>query len=437
MTVDDDLTPEERRIRDVLASVPPPASLHRYDRSPQVAPRQGSHGARRFVGWRSGALTLGVTVVVVAALVGGYFGLRGAGRSTVATATQPPARAYAAMGYDPDTQDVVMFGGAAADGAPLGDTWLWSGSSWRQALPSQSPPAAIGAEMAWDPRSQRVLLAGGVGGSGCRVGVRVATASTAVPSPTSVPGCSVRDDAWAWDGGDWAQVPLPAGLGSLSEASMATDPSSGRIMLIASGSTWSFDGSVFQPVASAAGTGGPTQYGGEVWFPDPGLLFDFGLTSLTAPPTQYVPDVSPCADPASCPSKVTVATAWQWSGAAWTAVDGTVQPMYATPFGAMSSSVAPVAVDLSDGEAVTVDSQGDTRVSDNPVEGWQLAASAAAIRAPTGAAIAYDPATGTVVLFGGWSGYSSWSGTSTPTTWIWNGRDWSGVSTGAAPPTGR
>jgi hypothetical protein len=219
-------------------------------------------------------------------------------------------------------------------------------------------------------------------------------------------------------------------LGSLGGASIATDPSSGRIVLVANGSTWTFDGSAFRPVASAAGTGGPTQYGGEVWFPDPGLLFDFGLTSLTAPPPQYVPGVSPCADPASCPSQVSVATAWRWSGAAWSPVDGTVQPLYAAPFGAMSSSVAPVATDLADGEVVTVDGEGATRVSDNPVQGWQVAAPAGAIRAPSGAAIAYDPATRTVVLFGGWSGYSAIAGAPTPTTWIWDGRDWSGVATG-------
>jgi hypothetical protein len=433
--VDGDLTPEERRIRDVLAGVQPPASMRRYQRAPGVAPAPGPEtGAGHGGGWRGRGLTVVVTVAVAGALVFGYLGLRGAGRGTVPGGIHPPARAYAAMAFDPDTRQVVMFGGVGVSGAPLDDTWLWSGSSWSQASPAQVPPAAIGAEMAWDPQSHRVLLAGGLGGSGCRLALTTGGPSGTPAYPSSTRGCDVLAGAWAWDGGDWAQVPLPAGIGSLSGASMATDPSTGRIVLVASQDTWTFAGSAFQPVSSASGTGSASQYAGEVWFPDPGLLFDYGLNSLTvapsSPPSPVPSGSSPCADAAACPGQVPVTTAWEWTGSAWSPVTGTVQPLFAPPFGAMSSSVAPAAADLADGQVVTVDAAGNTLVSINPAAGWSLAAPASALGYRSGPAMAYDPATGTVVLFGGYLTAGSQAPQLSSATWSWDGEAWSSVAAG-------
>jgi hypothetical protein len=363
--------------------------------------------------------TLAVTVAVVAALVGGYFGLRGVGKSTATGGTQPSARAYAAMAYDPDSHDVVMFGGAGTGGAPLADTWLWSGSSWSEASPAQSPPGLIGAEMAWDPRSHRVILVGGLGGDGCRLVVPAAAPPAVTAWPSSAPGCVDLAGAWAWDGRDWAELSLPSGVGTLNGAAIATDPSSGTVVLVASGSTWTFDGSAFRAVASAAGTGSASQYAGEVWFPDPALLFDYGITSLT----------SPCTGPVACPFEIPVTTAWKWTGTAWSPVTDTVQPLFAPPFGAMSSSVAPAAADLADGEVVTVDGGGVTRVSDNPVQGWDVAAPASALGYRSGPALAYDPATGRVVLFGGYVSAAGQAPQLSAATWSWDGRTWSGMGT--------
>src|ERR1039457_7146524 len=118
---------------------------------------------------RRGAGTLLISLAVVAAVTGGYFGLR-----HVAilgdSGSGPAARTGAAMADDPATDDVVMFGGTSAAGQALADTWLWDGSACSQAAPAASPPARYGAQMAWDPQSQRVILLGGTGGSGCSAG---------------------------------------------------------------------------------------------------------------------------------------------------------------------------------------------------------------------------------------------------------------------------
>jgi hypothetical protein len=178
---------------------------------------------------RRGAGALLISLAVVAAVTAGYFGLRHDAAS--GDGGGPAARAGAAVAYDPATDDVVMFGGTSAAGQPLADTWLWDGSVWSEAAPADSPPARYGAEMAWDPQSQRVVLLGGSGGSGCSIG----SGSSGTVSTTG--GCPQLQDAWAWDGSDWAQIALGHGSGQLGDytlagASMTTDPTSGKLILV-------------------------------------------------------------------------------------------------------------------------------------------------------------------------------------------------------------
>lgn len=59
------------------------------------------------------------------------------------------------LAYDPIHRQVVLFN-------QLGQTWLFSGSSWSEAHPSLSPSGRIGAAMAWDPKLNTMLLFGGV-----------------------------------------------------------------------------------------------------------------------------------------------------------------------------------------------------------------------------------------------------------------------------------
>lgn len=183
--------------------------------------------------WR-GRVAGGLAAVVVAAAVaGGYLGLhRSSAGDTVAG--NPPARAEATVAYDPDTDDVVMFGGAGTGGSLLDDTWLWNGTSWSEAMPAQSPPARYMAQMAWDPQSHRVILLGGTGGSGCNA------QDGGVVSSGPAPGACIQlQDAWAWDGTTWDQVDLGQGpdeVGghSLAGAELATDPADGQLVLLTS-----------------------------------------------------------------------------------------------------------------------------------------------------------------------------------------------------------
>jgi hypothetical protein len=57
-----------------------------------------------------------------------------------APASSPSARNQAAMGYDPGTQQIVLFGGAA-DGVPQNDAWSWTGTTWLSTNPPPQPTA--------------------------------------------------------------------------------------------------------------------------------------------------------------------------------------------------------------------------------------------------------------------------------------------------------
>jgi hypothetical protein len=189
---------------------------------------------------RRGMGALLISLAVVAAVTAGYFGLR---HDAASGDGGPAARTGAAMAYDPATGDVVMFGGTGSDGQVLAGTWLWDGSGWSEAGPVDSPPARYGAEMAWDPQSQRVILLGGTGGTGCSIGSGssgTVTGSAGTVSTTG--GCTQLQDAWAWDGSDWSRIALGNGTGRLGDytlagASMATDLTTGKLVLVTANSS--------------------------------------------------------------------------------------------------------------------------------------------------------------------------------------------------------
>ncbi len=97
---------------------------------------------------------------------------------------EPPARAFPAMAYDSASHQLVLFGGS--DGNALGDTWIWNGTGWSEATPADSPPARLGAAMAYDPDLGQLVLYGGMGANGVDLA-----------------------DTWTWNGTDWTQVDTP------------------------------------------------------------------------------------------------------------------------------------------------------------------------------------------------------------------------------------
>ena len=112
----------------------------------------------------------------------------------------PPARADAAMAFDPDTGTTVLFGGRGVNGL-LADTWTWDGSGWTEGTPTTAPPAVESATMAYDAASHQLLLFGGAGTAG---------------QPTA--------DTWTWDGTTWTRLTPAASPPARSAASLVYDP---------------------------------------------------------------------------------------------------------------------------------------------------------------------------------------------------------------------
>jgi len=100
-----------------------------------------------------------------------------------------------------------MFGGRGS--SLLDDTWLFDGTTWREAVLSPRPTARQSALMAWDPVGARVVLFGGLDSGG------------------------PLGDTWIYDGA-WS---LATGLSMARRAAaMVFDPTSGRVMVHGGGS---------------------------------------------------------------------------------------------------------------------------------------------------------------------------------------------------------
>jgi hypothetical protein len=64
------------------------------------------------------------------------------------------------MAFDEHADVAVLFGGIDPDDNPLGDTWLFDGTSWKK-VSGMSPPARRYAAFAYDPDLKGCLLHGG------------------------------------------------------------------------------------------------------------------------------------------------------------------------------------------------------------------------------------------------------------------------------------
>jgi hypothetical protein len=129
------------------------------------------------------------------------------GRKWVQIFTQnaPSPRSGPAMVYDPEREQIVLFGGIS-DGTYLNDTWVYRNRNWVELdTPSDPPGRTLGA-LAYDPVRDRVILHGGVDADG------------------------PRSDTWEFDGTTWTQVTGsgPAVLG----ASLAYDEARNELLLL-------------------------------------------------------------------------------------------------------------------------------------------------------------------------------------------------------------
>lgn len=93
----------------------------------------------------------------------------------------PEPRVGAEMVFDEANQCIVLFGGMNVAGQFLNDTWIWDGTSWVPVNPVHKPDARWKYGLAYDKSIDRVICFGGH-------------------------GLSPLNDVWVWDGQDWQQI---------------------------------------------------------------------------------------------------------------------------------------------------------------------------------------------------------------------------------------
>lgn len=96
----------------------------------------------------------------------------------------PSPRAWPAMAYDREYQQMVVFGGEDKDSRFFADTWTWNGKTWKK-LDGTGPAVRIQFVMDYDRRRKKTVLFGGF-----------------------TDPASYLNDTWEFDGKAWKQVNL-------------------------------------------------------------------------------------------------------------------------------------------------------------------------------------------------------------------------------------
>jgi hypothetical protein len=263
------------------------------------------------------------------------------------------------MAYDAASGQEVLFGGY--NGRYLDDTWTFDGRSWTLQHPAESPAALDGAVMAYDAATEQLVLFGGANAAGN------------------------LSSTWIWTGTTWvdhATAPEPP---ARWYASLAFDSASRQLVLFGGlgksgplGDTWIWAGAGWtelEPRAEPA-----ARWGASIAYDprDDGLVL-FGGGTYTG--------------------SGNLGDTWIWNGSTWTE--------RSQPSGPQARYVASIGYDAATGEVLLYGGAvchscaflGDTWSWDG--EAWTRVATSVAPPPRWGATMAYDDASGEMVLFGG------------------------------------
>ena len=195
----------------------------------------------------------------------------------------PDARGAHAMAYDAAHGQVVMFGGTSFSTNRFADTWLWDGTNWTQANPGTSPSARDAAVMVYDPATSNVVLFGG-SSSGGDIG-----------------------DTWTWDGTNWTKQNPGSSPSARSDYSMVYDPATGNVVLFGGdgslNDTWTWDGTNWTQQFPASAPPGRA---------DQGMAYDAVLGEVVMWGGQG--------------SSGFLNDTWAWNGSTWTQLNSPTTP---------------------------------------------------------------------------------------------------------------
>jgi hypothetical protein len=286
------------------------------------------------------------------------------------------------MTYDAARQRVVLFAGW--DELLLSDLWEWDGRAWLLRKPAQSPLARCAHALAYDEARQRVVLFGGY---------------DRLSQPT------VLGDTWEWDGTSWAPTTPANGPAARALHALAYDATRRRVVMFGGftakqvlADTWEWDGTSWlqrTPVQS------PSARSNHVMAYDAArqrvVLFGGVDTSGSLGDT------------------------WEWDGTTWLQRSPATNPPPERWQAMVYDATRRRCVLLASGEIYA----DPSRIS----ETWEWDGTSwtpkRQVTHPQGAemqAMCFDPASRTVLLFGGINHYRR---TYLGDTWSWDGTQWS------------
>lgn len=173
-------------------------------------------------------------------------------RSTLGAAS-PVAASGASFAYDPTNGQLILFGGRAANGSVLNETWSYGSTGWTARSTPTAPAGRADAGFAFDPYLDEGVLFGGCPATGC-----------AAP----------YQDTWFWNGTAWKEATFAASNPPTGPeaAELVADPAGGYELLLAdeggpTTGTWLFGAPViaaFTAQPSAFDLGGATTLNANV-----------------------------------------------------------------------------------------------------------------------------------------------------------------------------
>ena len=192
------------------------------------------------------------------------------------------------MAYDALRGETILLGGDTDNAAQTRDSlWSWSGSAWRVA--GNDPGWRTLPALAYDSKRGRVVLFGGR-----HKFTQTQYADTA------------NTDTWEWDGARWHRMNVNS-PGRVDHHAMAYDEARGVVVMqgggdgasVRDGSTWTYDGTVWNKAADASS--GPGQRVHHA------MTYDIRRQRVVlfggfAPNTPRSPDV------------------WEWDGRQWSRI---------------------------------------------------------------------------------------------------------------------
>ncbi len=324
----------------------------------------------------------------------------------------PPARRNPLLVFDHHRDRLVLYGGLSPAVEDLADTWEWDGQAWELVArpPTPGPAPRVDHALASDADRRRVVLFGG---------------QEKPPEALA--------DTWEWDGLAWAAKTPPVGSPNPPpriQHSMVYDEARSVILLFGGidrarsgppsdqvfGDTWTWDGAEWREVTPDAGDSPGARRGHGLAYDSTrelGVLFGGDPGGLGGP----------------------LADTWEWDGEVWAQVTPPAGEPSPSPRVGHAMAYDP-------GRRRVVLFGGGTGSSDTSTWEWDGATwhefiAGEGTTSPStrgGHAMAFDPARGRVVLFGG----NDAGQNSRADTWEWDGAHWIEVTAASVDvPIGR